>query len=270
MKVWVLGSGSRGNATVIDNGSTRVLVDAGFSARELKRRLSVAGLAPESIEAVIVTHEHTDHAGGAARAARRWKWSVHATPGTVAGAPELTEANVRMFSAGTTLTFGTMSVLTISTSHDAADPVAVVATDVTSGARAAVVLDLGRMTSRLRDAIRETEILILESNHDEQMLADGPYPMSVQRRIASGTGHLSNREAGIAARACVHAGLQHIVLAHLSEQCNTVDHALASTSAALARSRFRGRVTAASQEAVHGAFVATSRGGRAVQLALGI
>jgi phosphoribosyl 1,2-cyclic phosphodiesterase len=270
MKVWVLGSGSRGNATVIDNGSSRVLVDAGFSARELKRRLSVAGVAPESIEAVIVTHEHSDHVCGAARAARRWKWTVHATPGTVAGAPELIEAGARPFNAGATLTFGTLTVLTIPTSHDAADPIAVVATDVTSGARAAVVLDLGRMSAQLRDGIRESEILVLESNHDEYMLAQGPYPISVQRRIASGTGHLSNREAGVVARVCAHSGLQHIVLAHLSEQCNTPDHALASASAALARSRFRGRVTAASQDAVHGAFVASRRGGRSVQLALGL
>jgi phosphoribosyl 1,2-cyclic phosphodiesterase len=270
MKVWVLGSGSRGNATVIDNGSTRVLIDAGFSTRELKRRLAVAGVAPESIEGVIVTHEHSDHACGAARAARRWKWTVHATPGTVAGAPELIEAGVRRFKAGTTLTFGTMTVLTIPTSHDATDPIAVVATDVTSGARAAVVLDLGRMSVHLRDAIRESDILVLESNHDEQLLAHGPYPISVQRRIASGTGHLSNREAGIVARACAHSGLQHLVLAHLSEQCNTPDHALASASAALARSRFRGRVTTASQDAVHGAFIGSGRGGRTVQLALGL
>lgn len=270
MKVWVLGSGSRGNATVIDNGSTRVLVDAGFSARELKRRLAVVALAPESIEAVIVTHEHTDHACGAARAARRWRWTVHATRGTTAGAPELIDAGVRTFCAGDTLTFGTMTVRTISTSHDATDPIAVVATDVASGARAAVVLDLGRMTTPLRDAIRDSEILVLESNHDEQLLAHGPYPISVQRRIASGVGHLSNREAGAVARACAHSGMQHLVLAHLSEQCNTPDHALACTSAALARSRFRGHITAASQNAVHGAFVASRRGGRAVQLALGI
>ena len=270
MKVWVLGSGSRGNATVIDDGSTRVLIDAGFSRRELKRRLALAGVPPESIEAVIVTHEHSDHVCGAARAARRWKWTVHATPGTVAGAGELIEANVRTFDAGATLAFGTMTVLTIPTSHDASDPIAVVATNTMSGARAAVVLDLGRMTTPLRDAIRDSEILVLESNHDEYLLARGPYPISVQRRIASGTGHLSNRESGIVARACAHSGLQHLVLAHLSEQCNTPDHALASASAALARSRFRGRITAASQDAVHGAFVATRRGGRSVQLALGL
>jgi len=270
MKVWVLGSGSRGNATVIDNGSTRVLVDAGFSSRELKRRFATAGIAPESVEAVIVTHEHTDHMCGAARSAHRWNWTLHATAGTVRGAPELVDADVRSFDAGATLTFGTMNVHTVPISHDATEPIAVVATDIVSGMRAAVVVDLGRMTPQLRDAIRELDILVLESNHDEAMLARGPYPISVQRRIAGASGHLSNREAGVIARTCAHSGLQHLVLAHLSEHCNTPDHALASVSAALARSRFRGRVTAAQQDAVHGAFVAGRRGGRAQQLALAL
>jgi phosphoribosyl 1,2-cyclic phosphodiesterase len=270
MRVWVLGSGSRGNATVIDNGSTRVLVDAGFSSRELKRRFATAGIAPESVEGVIVTHEHCDHVCGAARSAHRWKWTVHATTGTVEAAPELIAADVRTFDAGATLTFGTMNVQTVPISHDATEPIAIVATDIVSGARAAVVMDLGRMTTQLRDAIRDVDILVLESNHDEAMLALGPYPLSVQRRIAGAVGHLSNREAGIIARACAHSGLGHLVLAHLSEQCNTPDHALASVSAALARSRFRGRITTASQDVVHGAFVAGRRGGRAQQLALAL
>jgi len=270
MKVWVLGSGSRGNATVIDNGDSRVLVDAGFSARELKRRLGTAGIAPESIEALIVTHEHTDHVFGAARAARRWNWSLHASAGTVGAAPELASAGVRAFTAGDTLTFSSMQVHTVATSHDANDPVAVVATDIASGARAAVVLDLGRESPPLRTVLREVEVLVLESNHDEDLLAHGPYPISVQRRIAGYAGHLSNRAAGAIARACVHSGLQHLVLAHLSEQCNTPDHALATASAALARSRFRGQVTAASQDSVHGAFVGSRRGGRALQLGLGL
>jgi phosphoribosyl 1,2-cyclic phosphodiesterase len=270
MKVWVLGSGSRGNATLIDNGSTRVLVDAGFSARELARRFAVAGVSPESVEAVIVTHEHSDHVSGVARASRRWKWSVHATAGTMQSAPELVNADVRTFDAGATLTFGTMTMLTVPTSHDATDPVAVVATDTASGARAAVVLDLGRESLHLRNVLRDVEILVLESNHDEVLLAHGPYPISVQRRIASVTGHLSNRAASAIARACAHSGLQHLVLAHLSEQCNTPDHALATTSAALARTRFRGKVSAAAQDSVRGAFVASRRGAKTVQLALGL
>jgi phosphoribosyl 1,2-cyclic phosphodiesterase len=268
MKVWVLGSGSRGNAVVIDDDRTRILIDAGFSARELKRRLGVAGIAPESIEAVIITHEHSDHSCGAARAARRWQWSVHATAGTAAELPALQAADVRTFDAGATLTFGSMTVLTVSTSHDASDPIAVVATDTASGARAAVVTDLGRETLHLRSVLREVEVLVLESNHDEVMLAHGPYPISVQRRIASSTGHLSNRESSALARACAHSGLQHLVLAHLSEKCNTPDHALAAASAALARSRFRGRVSAAAQDSVRGAFVTSSRCNQTVQLAL--
>jgi phosphoribosyl 1,2-cyclic phosphodiesterase len=270
MKVWVLGSGSRGNAVVVDNGGTRVLVDAGFSPRELARRFAVAGIEPESIEGVIITHEHGDHVRGAAAAAARWRWTLHATSGTVAESPDLIGADVRTFEAGATLTFGSMTALTVPTSHDARDPVGVVFTDAPTGARAAIVTDLGRETAHLRAALRDLEILVLESNHDEVMLAQGPYPVSVRRRIASATGHLSNHAAGVLARACAHAGLQHLVLAHLSEKCNTPDHALSAASAALARSRFRGRISAAAQDSVRGAFVAGRRGGRSVQLALGL
>jgi len=186
------------------------------------------------------------------------------------GALELSDADVRTFDAGATLTFGTLSVHTVPVSHDATEPIAVIATDIVGGARAAVVMDLGRLTTPLRDAIRDVDILVLESNHDEAMLAHGPYPLSVQRRIAGASGHLSNRDAAMIARTCAHSGLQHLVLAHLSEQCNTPDHALASVSAALGRSRFRGRVTAAQQDVVHGAFVAGRRNGHAQQLTLAL
>ena len=270
MKVWVLGSGSRGNATVIDNGSTRVLVDAGFSARELKHRFAVAGIAPQSIDALIVTHEHGDHACGAVSAARRWSWAVHATSGTVRGAPELAKVGVQTFSAGDSLTFGTMNVVAVATAHDAAEPVGVIATDVLTGARAAVVLDLGRDSPYLHQHLRDLDMLVLESNHDEVMLAQSPYPISVQRRIAGGLGHLSNREAARLARACAHLGMQHLVLAHLSETCNTADHALATASAALARTRFKGRITAATQGNVLAIDVGARRGGRAMQLALAL
>ena len=270
MKVWVLGSGSRGNATVIDNGSTRILVDAGFSARELKQRFAVAGIAPQSIDALIITHEHGDHMCGAVSAARRWNWAVHATAGTVRCAPELEKVGVQTFSSGDTLTFGTMNVFAVSTAHDAAEPVGVVATDVMTGVRAAVVLDLGRDSAYLHEHLRDLDALVLESNHDEVMLAQSPYPVSVQRRIAGGLGHLSNREAARLARACAHLGMQHLVLAHLSETCNTVDHALATASAALARTRFRGQITAARQDSVHGVVVGSRHGGRATQLALAL
>jgi phosphoribosyl 1,2-cyclic phosphodiesterase len=270
MKVWVLGSGSRGNATVIDNGSTRLLVDAGFSARELKQRFAIAGIAPQSIDALVITHEHGDHMCGAVSAARRWNWCVHATSGTVRSAPELEKVGARTFAAGDTLTIGTFNVHAVATAHDATEPVGVVATDIVTGARAAVVLDLGRDSQYLHHELRDLDALVLESNHDEIMLARSSYPISVQKRIAGGLGHLSNREAARLARACAHLGLQHLVLAHLSEQCNTSDHAVATASAALARTRFRGQITAATQDSVHSVVVGARRGGRSLQLALAL
>ena len=266
MKVWVLGSGSRGNATVIDNGSTRVLVDAGFSSRELKRRFATAGIAPES--------RRGGDRDARARRSRVWRGAVarvagngrvHATAGTVRGAPELVAADVRTFDAGATLTFGTMNVHTVPISHDATEPIAVVATDIVSGARAAVVMDLGRMTPQLRDAIRDVDMLVLESNHDEAMLARGPYPISVQRRIAERDGTSEQQRSRRSSRARARTrDLQHLVLAHLSEQCNTPDHALASVcrgagAVAIPWSPHDG----VSRTCVHGAFVA----GRARQAA---
>lgn len=270
MRVWVLGSGSRGNATVVDNGGTRVVVDAGFSPRELARRFGAAGIAPQSVEAVIVTHEHDDHVKGAWAAARKWGWTVHATAGTIAASPALQAGRVTPFAAGATLTFGALQAVTVPTPHDACEPVAVILTDVPSGARVGIATDLGRETDRLRSALRELDVLVLESNHDEVLLQRGPYPVSVRRRIASASGHLSNVAAAALARSCAHAGLQHLVLAHLSERCNTPDHALAAVASALSRSRFRGRVSAAAQDAVCGAFVSASRAAKTVQLALGL
>jgi phosphoribosyl 1,2-cyclic phosphodiesterase len=246
------------------------MVDAGFSPRELARRFAVAQIAPESIEAVIVTHEHGDHVKGACGGSDRWGWSVHATAGTVAAAPELATCDVRTFDAGDTLVFDSMRVLTVPVPHDASDPVGIVATDVPSGARVGVLTDLGEPTLGVRGALRDLDVLVLESNHDDVMLERGPYPVAVRRRIASRTGHLSNRSAAVLARACAHAGLQHLVLAHLSEKCNTPDHALAAVSAALVNSRFRGQVSAAAQDVVRGAFVSSSRSARTTQLSLGL
>src|SRR5207248_8264307 len=112
-KVWMLGSGSKGNALVVDADGSRVLIDAGFPARTLQQRLRVAGIAPESIEAAIVTHEHLDHMRGVRVAAKRWGWSFHATKGTVRGCDDLATANVTTFKPGATLSFGAVDVRTV-------------------------------------------------------------------------------------------------------------------------------------------------------------
>jgi phosphoribosyl 1,2-cyclic phosphodiesterase len=268
MQLWTLGSGSRGNAIVIDAGETRILIDAGFPPRTLAMRLRACRIPPESVRALIVTHEHVDHVRGAAKAAARWGWEMHASTGTVRSTIALRMAHA--FAAGSTLRIGSVSVQTVRVSHDASDPVALVATDERSGVRAAIVHDLGRASPTLRRSLERVDVLMLESNHDEGMLRTGPYPPFLQARIAGARGHLSNGAAAAVARDAAHAALRDLVLIHLSEQNNTPRAARETMTAAMRKTRFRGRLTTATQDAPCGPFGPPAAPPRARQLALGI
>jgi phosphoribosyl 1,2-cyclic phosphodiesterase len=255
VKLWVLGSGSDGNAVLVECGESRVLVDAGFGTRTLATRLRAIGVAPSSIEACVVTHEHTDHVKGAAAGARRWGWQVYASEGTVDAWPELQEVGCVRVAHGATVELSRTRVTTYATPHDAASPIGVRITSMRTGASAAVCTDVGHVSDGVRALCSDADLLVLESNHDEGMLRAGPYPPSVRARIASRTGHLSNRACAALVRDVVHANLAHVVLAHLSENCN--DHGLAYTTAteALRRTRFRGRLSVAMQHDVVGPFL---------------
>jgi len=272
MRLWVLGSGSKGNAVLLECGDSRILVDAGFPIRDLAERLSTAGVAPQSVEGVVITHEHTDHVRGVCAAAKRWGWSVHATEGTARGFPLLVSADVATFEPGATLTVGRFELRTVPVPHDAEEPVAIVATSKITGVRAGICYDLGCVTDPVRAAFRELDILVLESNHDEGMLRAGPYPPSVSNRIAGRHGHLSNRAAAAMARDSATTQLNHVILAHLSEACNDERAAASAVSDGLARTRFRGLLSVAPQHAVVGPFVprVSRRRPAAEQLALGI
>jgi len=269
MKLWMLGSGSRGNAVLIEARGSRVLIDAGFPMRDLAGRLDAIGIPGESIEAVVITHEHLDHVRGVRASAKRWGWSVHATAGTIGAYPALQGERTTSFAAGETIELGELSVRSVSTAHDAADPVAFVATARSSGARAGVAYDLGHASPALREALDALDLLVLEANHDEGMLRAGPYPPFLQRRIASRTGHLSNRASAELSRDLVHRDLAHVVLAHLSDSCNDPALAIDTVGTALTRARFRGQLHAAPQHAVIGPFVpGRTRAQRAEQLTL--
>ena len=269
MRTWVLGSGSRGNAVLIECADgAHILVDAGFPPAILARRLEAAGIDPGSIEGVVLTHEHADHARGAAAAARRWGWALYATPGTIAGCPGLADADVRTFDPGGTIALGSADVETVRVSHDAAEPVAVIVTSRRTGSRTAVTYDLGQVDHSLRRALHDIDVLVLEANHDAGMLRAGPYPPSVQRRIAGRTGHLSNEAAARVARDCVESGLGELVLAHLSASCNEARVALGTVAGALVPAGYRGRVHVAPQDQVAGPFIGRSRRVSHVQLAL--
>jgi len=254
VKLWSLGSGSKGNAILIECDGTRVLVDCGFGTRTLAGRLKTIGVAPESIDACLVTHEHSDHVKGVGAAAKRWGWQILATPGT-ARAPQLAETKVKKFAPGAVLEFPRMVVSTTATPHDANQSVGFVVESRSTGARAGLFYDIGHVSTAIADACAELDILVLESNHDDDMLRTGPYPRWLQARIACDTGHLSNADSGAFARRAVTKSVNHLVLAHLSENCNTPRVALSAMRAALAGSRFRGSLTAARQDAVVGPFL---------------
>ena len=269
MRLWVLGSGSKGNAVLLQSGESRVLVDAGFAPRTLASRLAAVGVAPESIDALIVTHEHIDHVRGACAGAKRWGWSVHASAGTLRAHPELAAAGATTLDSSGRLTIGRLQLQTVGTSHDAEEPVAVVAE--ADGAKAVVATDMGCVTTGVAAACTGADILVLESNHDEAMLRMGPYPPHLKARIASRRGHLSNVAAATFARAVTHRELRHLVLAHLSETNNAPDVALDTMRIALRGTRFRGGVCAAPQDGVIGPFCPGSERARAAsQLALAL
>jgi phosphoribosyl 1,2-cyclic phosphodiesterase len=254
VKLWVLGSGSAGNAVLVECGETRVLVDAGFASRTIAGRLASIGVAPASIAACLVTHEHSDHVKGAAAGARRWGWALYASAGTIAASAELQDAGCVAVADGMAVSLGRLSATTMATPHDAAGPVGVRLACTRTGATAVVCTDVGHASERVRQLCATADLLVIESNHDEGMLRAGPYPPSVQARIASRTGHLSNRGCADLVRGVVHRDLAHVILAHLSEQCN--DHGLAhrTTADALRRTRYRGALSVAMQHDVVGPF----------------
>lgn len=255
----MLGTGSRGNAVLFESGGSRLLVDAGFGVRTLEARLRAAGVSPASVCACVITHEHADHVRGAAPAAQQWGWALHASEGTVRACPALAAAGATAFRAGDAFAVDGFDVQTAATPHDARESVALAVTGRATGGRAAVCYDLGAATEGVRALLAGAEAVVLEANHDEGMLRAGPYPPSVAARIAGRQGHLSNGAAARLARDVARPGLRHVVLAHLSEQCNTPRLAADAVQGALASTRFRGAVTPAAQDAVLGPVALTAR-----------
>lgn len=249
MRVTVLGSGSAGNATLVEADDVRILIDAGFSGRDLERRLCAVDVDPASVSAIVITHDHGDHTRGMGVLARRFSLPLYLTPRTRVVCSALLNGteDVRSYGSTAPFTLGSLEVKPFLTVHDAADPVAVTVRNVETGAKLGIATDLGRPTAAVRAELANCNMLVLEANHDDALLWSGPYPWSVKQRIASSHGHLSNRAAGELARELFHRGLTTIVLAHLSEHCNYPDLAQAAVAAALARTRFRGSLTVAPQ-----------------------
>lgn len=246
----MLGSGSRGNATVVTTGKCTLLIDAGFSGRQIERRMQVLGIPAEEVTAMVVTHEHSDHTRGMGIFARRFGVPIYMSEGTRAVCAPLLRGReeVRHYTPGHAFEIDGLRVDPFLTVHDAVDPVAVTVTCERSGLRVGVATDLGRPTAGIRHSLRDCHLLILEANHDEGLLRSGPYPPSVQGRIASSHGHLSNTAAANFACELLHPDLMGILLAHLSNECNRPQLALQVVSDAVRARGFEGTVEVVSQD----------------------
>ena len=251
MQLWLLGSGSSGNALAVGHGEHILMVDAGFPLPVLTDRLRAAGLHSWFVSDVVLTHGHRDHVLGAADGARIYGWRVWATLGTVWRWRALRDPTVRPFEPGTPFDAGPFRVHTAPTLHDVADSAAVVV-EGPDGGRVGVATDLGRVTPAVRRLLGGVDVLVVEANYEPRLLRVGPYPPELQARVASSTGHLSNEQAARLARAVAHPGLTHVVLAHVSAQNNTPELAVRRVTAALAGTAFRGQVVAAPRHEVLG------------------
>jgi phosphoribosyl 1,2-cyclic phosphodiesterase len=267
MRMTVLASGSKGNSTLVASSRTRILVDAGLSCRELMKRLQMANEDPATIDALLITHEHQDHVQGVAVLARKLGVPVYFTQAThrawmrwmmpqkrltyaawlalrqqppgVEEPPVAVEKaedpcslpGVEYFAAGSGFSIGDIVVTPFTIPHDAADPVGFVFES--DGVRMAIATDLGYMPPNVKMAIRNCDVLMLESNHDLEMLRDGPYPWSVKQRVMSRVGHLSNEAASDFLEKNYDGNASYVVLAHLSESNNLPELARVTAERAL-------------------------------------
>lgn len=230
-----LGSGSSGNATVIEAvglSPLRLLVDCGLGIRQLQSRLCEAGLQPEDIHAVFITHEHGDHIGCARALSLRYRIPVWMSRGTYAaiGSPDF-EGLLRFAHDSRTIDLGSLELTPFTVPHDAREPLQLCCTD--GSAKLAVATDLGHATPHVLHHLSGCDALLLECNHDSDMLSRSAYPAFLKRRVGGDLGHLSNAAAAAIATAVAHSKLKHLVAAHLSRQNNLPGLARTSMATAL-------------------------------------
>ncbi len=221
-----LGSGSRGNATLIEKNNTRILIDCGFGVKDTRGRLARLGLELEQLDGVLVTHEHGDHIGGVGRIARASGVPVFCTAGTHLTGRLGDVPDLRLISSHRKLAIGDLEIEPVPVPHDAKEPVQYVVGD--GQQRIGILTDLGSITPHIRHCYQHCEALILETNHDPMMLQHGPYPPKLKRRVAGNFGHLSNEQARVLLAELMHDKLQHVIAAHISDKNNTFELARAA------------------------------------------
>jgi phosphoribosyl 1,2-cyclic phosphodiesterase len=228
-----LGSGSEGNGLLVEAGATRVLVDCGFGIRDTVARLARIGVAPETVTAIIVTHEHSDHIGGVAAFAARYQTPVWLTFGTLSAVAERFAGLPKVYGFDTEDAFAidAIEVRPFPVPHDAREPVQFVCSD--GQWRLGLLTDLGVSTLHVEASLSGCDALVLECNHDSGMLANGHYPYALKQRIAGRFGHLDNEAAGGLLSRLDNSKLRHVFAAHLSQHNNMPDLARAALATAL-------------------------------------
>jgi len=232
--ITILGSGSNGNCTYVETDEVRLLVDVGFSGRQIRQRLASIGRSPESLTAILVTHEHSDHIQGLPQIALKLGIPVYANRLTRDALEFQVQARVPggVFETGASFEIGDVLVDTFSVPHDAQDPVGFLLR--TPGGNVGMLTDLGHATRLVVDRARQANVLVLEANHDVKMLQDDlRRPWSLKQRILGRHGHLSNTAAAEAMRDIVSENLQHLFLGHLSRDCNRPDLAMDTVAESL-------------------------------------
>ena len=254
MKFCVLASGSKGNCTLVSEGDTHILVDCGLTCKQLLDRLRAVDFNPARLSAVCITHDHVDHVRGLAVFSKRLPslslYATHGTRAVVGNCPALRNAPWHIVSPGSDFSVGSIAIHPFATSHDAADSVGYLFRNA-SGDTLGYATDLGYVPAMVQVALRPCRALILESNHDRQLLRNSGRPWSLIERISGNSGHLSNEQSAELVESLVDSSpLRTLVLAHLSEECNTPDEALGTHRVALRRHRCldRIRLLAATQD----------------------
>ncbi len=252
MKLTVIGSGSEGNSIILTGLNRRIVIDCGFSHREFARRCESAGIDADGFDMIFLTHEHSDHIRGAGVLARRYQCPVVATEQTLRRGRAIlgTLPAVRVLFPGDLVEVGDLSIQAFQVPHDAADPVGY--TVSSNEIKIGICTDLGCITRTVREMLTGCHGLVLEMNHDVNMLMAGPYPWELKQRIRSDKGHLSNDDAGAFLHEIRSPDLKHLILAHLSKENNLPDlaHVIASQAVESEGPLFGTRVSVASQDEV--------------------
>lgn len=240
LRFTVLGSGSTGNATIVKGQDATVLVDAGLSAKRLDELMREQGVSGHEIDAIVVTHEHSDHIKGLGALARKFNLPIYANEATW-GALERHVGQIGseqrvVFETGESLNFGALQATSYAISHDAAEPVGYVFEE--DGLKLSLATDLGYVSDKVRRMIEDSDVLVLESNHDVNMLRMGRYPWNIKRRILSDVGHLSNEAAGEALCQLMTDRTKRVYLAHLSLDHNLIDLARMTVNEVLENNGF--------------------------------